>query len=134
MSFADFARSHVPPPARVRHIGDGDGADELRAAGYELDDGAPLLLAELCVWERMDEPTRDWFERQRSVLAAAGRKPPAVEQELLPKLGAYEERATEWGPILHRYLDGVTGESLERALIDAGAIRPVGLRFVGARR
>lgn len=131
MSFADFARTHVPLPARVRHVG--GAAEDLRAAGYELDDDAKLLVAEVCAWERMDEPTRDWFDRQRSVLAAAGRNPPPVGPAATDLLDGYEERASEWGPILYRYLDGVTGESLERTLIEAGAIVPLGFRFVGER-
>jgi hypothetical protein len=46
----------------------------------------------------------------------------------------FEERAFEWAPFLHRLLHGHASEVLEAALIDAGAIRALGFRYVGVTR
>jgi hypothetical protein len=37
-------------------------------------------------------------------------------------------------PFLYRLLGGVATEVLEQALIDAGAIRPIGFRYAGVPR
>src|SRR5919201_4541478 len=36
---------------------------------------APLFVLDEFAWERMDEPTRDWYEAQHRMLVAAGRDP-----------------------------------------------------------
>lgn len=111
---------------------------------------APLLILDEFAWNHMDEPTIDWYEAQHRVLAAAGRKPKgppdlaawrARQSDLHPyeKLRAevdarYEERHHEWRPYFYRWLGGPATESLEEGLIQAGAIRPIGLRYAGVRR
>jgi Methyltransferase domain len=111
---------------------------------------APLLVLDEFAWNHMDEPTVDWYESQHRLLVAAGREPkgPAdlaawraahsglhsfetVRREIDAR---YEERASEWRPYLYRWLDGPATEALESALIDAGAIRPIGFRYAGVRR
>ncbi len=103
--------------------------------------------------ERLDEVTADWYYGQLRALGAARRSGVpasldalraewAAEHEGLhgydrirPALDArFSERAFSWGPHLHRYLDAVAGDALERALIDAGAIRALGYRYAGAPR
>ena len=103
--------------------------------------------------ERLDESTADWYYGQlRALGAARGSGVPAsldalraewaAEHEGLhgydrirPALDArFSERAFSWEPHLHRYLDSVAGDALERALIDAGAIRALGYRYAGAPR
>ena len=46
----------------------------------------------------------------------------------------FEERAFMWVPFLYRSLGGVATEVLEQALIDAGAVRPLGFRWAGVAR
>ena len=96
-------------------------------------------------------PTADWYEGQRRALIAAGREPsgPPAEawlehheghgvtpsDELLERVRRwFEERHFERIPYLHRYLGGVATAQLEETLVQAGAIRPLGFRFVGIAR
>ncbi len=46
----------------------------------------------------------------------------------------FNELRFEWTPYLHRTLGGVASEALEQTLIDAGAIRALGFRWVGEPR
>jgi methyltransferase family protein len=111
---------------------------------------APLLLLDEFAWNHMDEPTVDWYESQHRLLLAAGREPKgppnlaewrAKHQDLHPyetlraELDArFDERHFEWRPYLYRWLRGPATESLEEGLIQAGAIRPIGVRYAGVRR
>jgi hypothetical protein len=111
---------------------------------------APLFLLDEFAWERIDEPTQDWYERQRRVLAAVGSEPggPADLSEwraewddlhpsdvVLRELAVrFEQRFYADRPYLYRWLGGPATESLEQTLIDAGAIRPIGFRWVGVRQ
>lgn len=111
-----------------------------------------LLLDELA-WDRMDEPTLDWLYGQQRALAAAGHGEAPVSLQALrdeweaTHLGVhgyealrreldarFEERAFAWTPFLHRLTGGVATEVLEQALVDAGAIRPLGFRYAGVPR
>jgi SAM-dependent methyltransferase len=110
----------------------------------------PLFVLDEFAWERMDTPTRDWYEAQHRILVAAGREqlgPPDLaewqaEHEdlhpsdvLLRELRArFEEQVYEDRPYLYRWLAGPTTEQLEQALLEAGAIQPVGFRWIGVRR
>ena len=109
---------------------------------------APLLLVDEFAWDNMDEPTGDWYESQYRMLAAAGHQPDQppklVEWEaehadlhryetLRAEIDArYDELYFEWRPYLYRLLKGPATETLEAGLITAGAIRPIGFRYVGA--
>jgi SAM-dependent methyltransferase len=113
-------------------------------------EGGPFVLDEFG-WERLDAATADWYEGQRRALEAAGREPrgPSAAEwrhhyeshqalpsdSFLPQVRTwFEERHYEEVPFLHRYLDGVASAVLEEALIEGGAIRALGLRFVGVPR
>ena len=111
---------------------------------------APLLILDEFAWNHMDEPTIDWYESQHRLLVAAGREPkgpPDLAEWHLrhADLHPYETlRAAldarfdadyfEWRPYFYRWLEGPASEALESALIDAGAIRPIGFRYVGSTR
>jgi hypothetical protein len=111
---------------------------------------APLLVLDEFAWNHMDERTTDWYEAQHRVLVAAGRDPKgppdlgdwrAGHSDLHPyetlraEVDArYEQRFFEWGPYFYRWLEGPATEQLEVALIDAGAIRPIGFRYAGVKR
>jgi SAM-dependent methyltransferase len=134
----------------LHHIRDlAHGLDRVAAL---LRPGAALVIDEIG-WDLMDEPTLDWLYGQRRALAAAGHgDAPAslddVRQEWeASHLGMhgyqalrlelevrFEERAFVWTPFLHRLLGGVATEVLEQALIDAGAIQPLGFRWAGVAR
>jgi hypothetical protein len=90
-----------------------------------------------------------WYEGQRRVLAAAGRandRPGADEWEahhssvtgsdvlLRAFRRRFDEIAYEDVPFLWQYLGGVASAELEESLVSAGAIRPLGFRFVGIPR
>lgn len=131
----------------------------IRDLGHALDrvaallrPGGMLVLDEIG-WDLIDEPTLDWLYGQQRALAAAGRgKAAASLAELREEweanhLGSngfdalrqdlaerFEEREFAWTPFLYRLLGGVATEVLEQALIDAGAIRAVGFRYVGVPR
>lgn len=110
-----------------------------------LADGGPLILDEFA-WDRLDAATADWYERQRRVLLAALHetdRPGAADwAEHHADVHGFEtmrtalderfaERHFEWVPYLWRYLGGPATAELEEALIAAGAIQPIGFRFVG---
>jgi SAM-dependent methyltransferase len=111
---------------------------------------APLLVLDEFAWNHMDEPSVDWYEAQHRLLVAAGRQPngPAdladwhrlhadlhTYETLRAALDTrYEERHFEWRPYFYRWLDGPASEALEASLISAGAIRPIGFRYVGRIR
>jgi SAM-dependent methyltransferase len=110
---------------------------------------APLLILDEFAWNHMDEPTVDWYQAQHRLLVAAGREPkgpPDLEEwrtrhsdlhpyeTLRAEIDArYEERHFEWRPYFYRWLEGPATESLEKGLIAAGAIRPIGFRYAGVR-
>jgi hypothetical protein len=111
---------------------------------------APLFVLDEFAWERIDEPTREWYEGQHRVLTAAGRKPkgpPTIAEwrgkwhDLHPSdvlrrelATRFEERLYEDRPYLYRWLDGPVTEPLERALLDSAAIQPIGFRWIGVSR
>ncbi len=109
-----------------------------------------LFILDEFAWDRMDEPTREWYEGQHRVLVAAGREPkgpPDLAQwrlehdDLHPSelvrseaSARFTEMHFEQRPYLYRWLDGPASEALEQALLDAAAIQPIGFRWVGVRR
>jgi hypothetical protein len=124
--------------------------DPLAPALDKLAGLAPLLLLDEFAWNHMDEPTVDWYERQHRMLVAVGcepKGPPDLAEwrsrhsdlhpyeTLRDELDArYDEELFEWRPYFYRWLEGPASEALESALIDAGAIRPIGFRYVGRTR
>jgi hypothetical protein len=111
---------------------------------------APLLVLDEFAWERLDDPTRDWYEGQHRMLVAAGHEPigppdlAAWREEhadLHPSTvvrreanARFTERSYEPRPYLYRWLDGPASLQLEQALLDARVIQPIGFRWVGVRR
>jgi SAM-dependent methyltransferase len=110
---------------------------------------APLLIVDEFAWNHMDAATVEWYEGEHRRLLAAGREPKgppdlaewrAHHADLHPyetlraELDArYSELYVEWRPYLYRWLGEAT-EEVEAGLIAAGAIRPLGVRYVGRRR
>jgi SAM-dependent methyltransferase len=130
----------------LHHIADLDLALD-RIGGLLPPDGR--LILEEFAWDRFDEPTGDWYDRQRRILIAVagddGRPSAAgwgdhhagnhTYEEMRRSLDArFQAQTFEWIPYLYRYLGGVATEELERSLIDAGAINAIGFRFVGVPR
>jgi SAM-dependent methyltransferase len=111
---------------------------------------APLLVVQEFAWERIDAETQAWYEETYRRLAAEGRDlkgPPDLDQWRLDHPGLhpsdvvlaalterYEQRALEPRPYFYRWLELSEVEAAEQAAIDAGSIRPIGLRWVGASR
>jgi SAM-dependent methyltransferase len=110
-----------------------------------LEAGGPFVLDEFGP-DRLDEPTAEWYEGQRLILAAAGypsERPSAAEwaqhhvsvtfsDVLLAAVRArFDEQFSEDVPYLWRYLDGVASAELEESLVSMGAIAALGFRFVG---
>jgi SAM-dependent methyltransferase len=114
--------------------------------------GGGSLIVDEFGWDLMDPPTADWYEGQRRVLRealASERAPSAADWEehhtrvhdvhpfgtLRAALDAhFEERHFERVPYLWRYLGGPASLPLEESLVAAGAIQPIGFRFVGIPR
>jgi SAM-dependent methyltransferase len=130
----------------LHHIHDLDGAVAKIAPLLRAD--APVVVIEFA-HERMAGATADWYLGQLAALHAAGRaEPPPRDVEalraeyeclhpseaLLQALRArFEEEYLAWVPYLHGELGGVASESLERTLVDAGAIQATGFRWIGRR-
>lgn len=135
----------------LHHVRDLDQA--VTRIGELLRPRGALLLDEFA-WDLADDPTLDWFYNQWRVIAAAsghGEVPTALAAmrddwetshlglhrfaALRAAVAArFEERAFGWTPFLYRLLDGVATEVLEQALVDSGAIRPLGFRYAGVAR
>ena len=114
--------------------------------------GGSVIVDEIG-WDRLDEQTADWYYGQLRARAAAGHGddiPPSLDacrgdwqrehdglhgyEQIRAELGRrFDERHFAWTPYLYRYLGSATGAGLEQALIDAGAIRALGFRYVGVR-
>jgi SAM-dependent methyltransferase len=129
-----------------------DLAHALDRVAALLRPGAVLVIDEIG-WDLMDEPTLDWLYGQRRALGAAGHgeAPGSLDevraewesthlgihgyQALRRELDArFEELGFVRTPFLYRVLGGVATEVLEQALIDVGAIKPLGFRWAGVAR
>jgi SAM-dependent methyltransferase len=129
----------------LHHIADLPGALDkivalLRPAGR-------LILNEHAA-DRFDEPTARWYLEKRAEIRPGAPRSlecclqdwdddhaglhgyAAMRQELDRR---FEELFFAWMPYLHGELGGDATELEERALIDAGAIRAMGFRYVGER-
>jgi SAM-dependent methyltransferase len=114
-----------------------------------LEPAGTLVLAEFA-WDRLDEPTAEWYHGQLLALSAAlGRAAPGSVDDVRAKWQAehaglhgygamrreldarFAERLFTWEPHLYREVDGVATEALERTLMEAGAIRGLGFHYVG---
>jgi hypothetical protein len=111
---------------------------------------APLLILEEFAWNRIDDAARDWYQAQHRALRASGEEPTGPSDlgewrakwtglhpdDVLRRALAvrYEERLYEPRPYLYRWLGGAGTEAIEGRLVAAGAIQPIGFRWVGRRR
>jgi 2-polyprenyl-3-methyl-5-hydroxy-6-metoxy-1,4-benzoquinol methylase len=114
-----------------------------------------LLLVDEFDREQLDPSTTAWWWRQRQALAAAGVGPEpeqtTAEEHHVAMLAAvadifpwetidtaltarFEERSVERAEYLYRYETHPAVAPLERAMIDLGAIRATGVRYVGFAR
>jgi hypothetical protein len=109
---------------------------------------APLLVLDEFAWNRIDEPTRRWYEERHRELTSNGKEPkgPADLDEWRGKwtglhpadvlrralVTRYDERVYEPRAYLYRWL-GEETEALEAELVAAATIQPVGFRWVGVR-
>ena len=111
---------------------------------------APLLLVDDFAHERIDDPTRSWYEARYRELAAGGADPKAPADlgewrwrhpdlhsgaAVLAALEArFDEQFFEWRPYFYRWLRDPATEQAERDLIAAGEIQAIGLRYAGVAR
>jgi hypothetical protein len=111
---------------------------------------APLLLVDDFARERIDGPTRTWYEERYRLLVARGVEPRAPADlgewrarhpdlhpgaALLAGFEArYEELVSEERPYFYRWLRDPATEQIERELIAAGEIQAIGLRYAGVAR
>ena len=115
-----------------------------------LSEGGTFIVDEFA-WDRLDDVTAEWYEGQRRVLHAAGRSPsgPSASEwrdyyeghgvqrfEVLDRAleRHFDRLVFEDVPDLWRYLGGPVTAELEESLVQAGAIRAIGFRFVGIPR
>jgi SAM-dependent methyltransferase len=106
-----------------------------------------LLIVDEFDRDRLDPPTTAWLGHQRQALAAVGlghgHEPSSgdaldhiftwetVRAALAER---FEERSVERVEYLYRYETHLALQPLERAMIEAGAISPTGVRYVGYAR
>ena len=112
-----------------------------------------LIMYEFA-WDHFDRKTAEWFWRRRSGLSPEvrqrfGGRSAAVslskwrrtfrDLHTYPKMRSelnrwFAMRFFAWTPYLHDFPGGVSSEPEERHAIQAGAIQPLGFRYVGRRR
>jgi len=88
-------------------------------------------------WDLLDPPTAEWYGGGRpveDVLADWNEEHEGLHGygQMRCALDArFEERLLAWEPYLYRLLERPGAEADERALIEQGAIRAIGFRYVG---
>jgi SAM-dependent methyltransferase len=122
----------------LHHIADlGVAVDKIARL---LDPGGVLVLDEFA-WDRLDEATAAWlYERGRPGEVDRWRDDWRAEHEGLHGYEAmreeldrrFDERFMAWVPYLYRYEETDLTPVEEQILIEAGRIRPIGFRYVGA--
>jgi SAM-dependent methyltransferase len=103
-----------------------------------LEERGVLILDEFA-WDRVDERTADWYYTRRNEPVEGWRERWEEEHEDLHTYeamrseldGRFRERAFAWLPYFYRDAEANVSEVEERLLIDAGAIRATGFRYVG---
>jgi SAM-dependent methyltransferase len=121
----------------------------LDAAVEKLAQMTRLVVLDEFAWNRIDARTQEWYEAQHRLLRASGGDPvgpPNLDEwrakftDLIPSdvllaafRATFDERLYEERPYLYRWLNGPATEPLEDALLESGAIEPIGFRWVGVR-
>ena len=111
---------------------------------------APLLVLDEFAWNHMDEPTVDWYESQRRLLAAAGQDPHGPHdigewreqhadlhpyETLRAEVDArYEERDFAWRPYFYRWLRGPASEAQVNAFLNRLTLFGLGFSWGGTVR
>jgi len=111
---------------------------------------ATLVILDEFSSDRVDEAAQAWYEDRRRRLAVAGQSPSGPEsldvwREHHPGLHSLEtlrgeldrrfhERVFDPRPYLYRWLGDAESEALEQRLVEEGALRAIGWRYVGERR
>jgi SAM-dependent methyltransferase len=123
--------------------------DLARAIERLADAVAPdaVLIVDEFDRDRLDPPTTAWLGHQRQALAAVGlghahdHSTADGLDHILPwetvraaLAERFEERSVERVEYLYRYETHLALQPLERAMIEAGAISPTGVRYVGYAR
>jgi SAM-dependent methyltransferase len=101
--------------------------------------GGGVLILDEFAWDRLDDATAAWYYTRRGESLEGWR---ARWEEEHAGLHAYDtmrveldarfrERSFAWLPYLYRDPEVGVGEYEERLLIDSGAIRATGFRYVG---
>jgi SAM-dependent methyltransferase len=126
----------------LHHVDDlANALDKIRALLVP----AGLVIVNEHAWDRLDEPTARWYLSRHPKPAGSleafmrewGRAHADLHgyQAMRSELDRrFVERFFDWVPYLHGELDGADVQAEERRLIDAGAIRATGFRYVGERR
>jgi Methyltransferase domain len=111
---------------------------------------APLVILDEFSADRIDGPAQAWYEARRRLLVAAGQNSPGpasldewrgrhpglhtletLKEELDRR---FNQLVIEQRPYLYRWLGDPESEGHEQHLIEAGALRAIGWRYVGERR
>jgi SAM-dependent methyltransferase len=125
--------------------------DLARAVERLADALAPgsVLIVDEFDRDRLDPPTTAWLGHQRQALSAVGlghaHEHEHASGEALDHIltwetvraalaARFEERSVERVEYLYRYETHLALQPLERAMIEAGAISPTGVRYVGYAR
>ena len=140
VSFEDFEETGpfdaVVASRSLHHIQDlGAALDKVAAL---LGRGGVLVLDEFA-WERMDEPTAEWYHGRRGAALEGWRSRWDEEhaglhtgEDMRRELDSrFRERSFSWRPYFYREADVGISASEETELIDAGAIRATGFRYAG---
>jgi SAM-dependent methyltransferase len=105
---------------------------------------APLLVVEEFAWDRFDERTADWYLAQLDGPSTSTEQCLRDWHDEHDGLHGSETLRTEfdrrfreqffdWRPYLHRYPGVRADQKSEQAMIDAGAVNALGIRYVGTR-
>ena len=106
----------------------------MRSGSFRLSLGCGVLALILAVLGAALVASRRSAERaglDRTLATTAGEKAARVESELEAR---FTTRLLEDRPYFYRWLKHPPTEPVESELIAAGAIRPIGFRYVGVRR
>jgi SAM-dependent methyltransferase len=98
-----------------------------------------VLILDEFAWDRLDDATARWYYTRRGDSLEGWRERWEEEHAGLHTYetmrreldGRFRERSFAWLPYLYRDPDVGSSEDEERLLIDSGAIRATGFRYVG---